>query len=348
MSRWLDPRCQPLPFSWPGPFVVLADDRLLMVRAGAVQTSSEDGATWSEPRPIPGLENSGALDNTGALLLTRAGVLVLVYMGQADFRFGWDAETGEPSPDSRCDVWAIRSLDEGVTWQDHQRLLCGYCGAIENMIETRAGDLVVPVQNMVPCPGRNVQYTYRSTDQGVTWTRSNVLDLGGHGHHDGGFEGTVAELSDGRLLLLLRTNLDRFWEAVSTDGGRYWRELRPSALDASSAPGYLLRLAGGRLALVWNRLNLESGAEGWRRADPQYHETAASWQRDELSLAFSPDDGQSWTEPVVLAREPGSTAQGTYLSYPFVLERRPGELWITTRFNVQPPLCVRVEEGDFA
>ena len=347
MSRWLDPRCRPLPFSLPGPFVVLGDDRLLMVREGAALTSADDGATWSEPRPIPGLESSGALDNTGSLLRTRGGMVVLVYMDQADFHFGWDPERGEPSPDSRCDVWAIRSLDDGERWQDHQRLLCGYCGAIQNIVETRAGDLVVPMQNMVPCPGRNVQYTYRSTDQGVSWTRSNVLDLGGHGHHDGGFEGTVAELSDGRLLMLLRTNLDCFWEAVSTDGGRFWRELRPSALDASSAPGCLLRLADGRLALAWNRLYPEGQSAFPRRDDPRFHETLASWQRDELSLAFSADDGRSWTEPVVLAREPGISAQGRYLSYPALLERRPGELWITTRFNVQPPLSVRVEEGEF-
>ena len=67
-------------------------------------------------------------------------------------------------------------------------------------------------------------------------------------------EATVAELSNGRLLMLIRTNLDRFWEAYSDDGGRYWREIRPSQIDASSSPGYLIRLASGRLALVWNRL----------------------------------------------------------------------------------------------
>ena len=31
--------------------------------------------------------------------------------------------------DSRLDVWAIRSLDEGKTWIDRQKILDGYCGA---------------------------------------------------------------------------------------------------------------------------------------------------------------------------------------------------------------------------
>ena len=53
------------------------------------------------------------------------------------------------------------------------------------------------------------------------------------------------------------------------------------------------------------------------------HGTQASWQREELSLAFSEDDAKTWTKPVVIARQPGGG-----LSYPFVFERRPGELWI--------------------
>ena len=47
----------------------------------------------------------------------------------------------------------------------------------------------------------------------------------------------------------VRTNLDRFWEAFSDDG-RYWREVRPSTIDASSSPGFVLRLASGRKVLA--------------------------------------------------------------------------------------------------
>ena len=96
-------------------------------------------------------------------------------------------------------------------------------------------------------PARHVQFTCVSTDGGRSWRQSSIIDLGGHGHHDGVCEGTVAELSDGRLLMLLRTNLDRFWEAYSDDGGLSWREIRPSPIDASSAPGYLLACRAG----VW-------------------------------------------------------------------------------------------------
>jgi hypothetical protein len=44
---------------------------------------------------------------------------------------------------------------------------------------------------------------------------------------------------------------------------------------------------------------------------------------------------------VVIARQ----AKGS-LSYPFILERSPGELWIWTRYGSMPPLCVSLKEQD--
>ena len=53
--------------------------------------------------------------------------------------------------------------------------------------------------------------------------------VGGHGHHDGSIEATIVERRDGSLWMLLRTNLDYFWEAFSHDQGHRWREMRPRA-----------------------------------------------------------------------------------------------------------------------
>ena len=69
-------------------------------------------------------------------------------------------------------------------------------------------------------------------------------------------------------------------------------------------------------------------------------ERKASWQREELSLAFSEDDAKTWTKPVVIARQPGGG-----LSYPFVFERRPGELWIITRYPTK--VSFSLKEADF-
>ena len=57
-------------------------------------------------------------------------------------------------------------------------------------------------------------------------------------------------------------------------------------------------------------------------------------------MAFSEDDGKTWTEPVVIARDLGKRQ-----SYPYVYERRPGELWITT---MQGLVRIGFREADFA
>jgi len=158
----------------------------------------------------------------------------------------------------------------------------------------------------------------------------------------------VGELSDGRLMMLIRTTLGQHWRAYSDDHGRYWRVIEPSGIDASSAPGWLLRLKSGRLALVWNRSKPE-GAEDWPKTTSSgpSSEFPASWYREELSLVFSEDDGDTWTKPVVLARQPGGQ-----FAYPYLMERTPGELWVFTRYTwlkggkAAPPLAVSVKEHD--
>jgi sialidase-1 len=338
-GRWIEPRCTVLPFTKTGPFVELDDGRLMMVEGNATITTSDDGQTWSEPRPIYEGEGPGIPDR-GQLIKTRSGVIILVYPDMSTFKWGWDNDTGKAAPDVQLDVWAIRSLDDGQTWVDRQMLLDGYCGALMDILETTSGHIVVPVQDLVRDPDRHAQYTFVSADEGKTWTRSNLVDIGGHGHHDGGCEATVQELTDGRLLMLIRTNLDRLWEAYSDDHGYHWREIRPSAIDASSSPAYLTRLRSGRLALAWNRLYPE-GQDSFPRRAGQYSEVEASWHREELSIAFSEDDGATWTAPVVIARE-----KGAWLSYPYIFERRPGELWVFANQG-KPPVAVRLFEADF-
>lgn len=339
-ERWIDPRCTVLVTDKLGPFVELSDGSLMIVEENATRLSNDEGRTWSEPRPITDGPGPGRPSSEGMLQKTSEGTIVYVYMDMETYKWAWDEVEKEPAEDVRLDVWAIRSLDEGKTWVDRQRIFEGYCGALINIIETQSGHIVAPVQRLLRDPGRHGQCAYVSADSGETWRRSNVIDLGGHGHHDGVCEGTVAELQDGRLLMLLRTNWDRFWEAYSSDKGLSWRVIQPSAIDASSAPGYLTRLASGRLALVWNRLYPE-GKNDYPRAggDCNVSDHPATWHREELSVAFSDDDGNTWTTPAVIARD------GEGLSYPYVLERRPGELWITTRF--QGRLRISLRERDF-
>ncbi|MCR4408806.1 MAG: sialidase family protein [Candidatus Saccharicenans sp.] len=343
-ERWVHPACKPLEVSKKGPFVLMPDGALATVDDRGFSVSRDGGQTWSPPVFVcQGL--NPAEPASYYLLRTRNNVLILVYLNFEGRKFSWDNERNEPG-DCRLEIWAVRSLDGGRTWVDNQRILEGYNPNFFGLIQLSSGRVVVPLQHLVADPGRLVTCSFYSDDDGLTWRRSNWIDLGGHGHHDGAFEPTIAELPDGRVLMLIRTGLDRFWQAISEDG-KYWRTIQPSRIEASSSPGYLLRLSSGRYALVWNRLNPEGRVLEKTRPTPFHSELPASWHREELSLAFS-DDGFNWSRPVVIARQPGGQ-----LSYPYVFEPEPGVLWVIAGFAFRKswqdpdPLALKLREADF-
>ena len=342
-ERWTDPVCQPLSVEVRRPFVRLPDGGLMAVAGNATIVSADDGSTWQKPRPIyRGDRNSlpppgpGIPRNSGQLLSTSEGTLVLVWIDERVLN--WDDDSREPGADARGDLWAIRSLDGGATWVDRQRLFRGVCGHPPiNMIESANGRIVVTNQFYLRRPGRNAIRVYSSGDGGKSWRGSNIIDLGGHGHHDGAFEPTFIERRDGTLWMLIRTNWDRFWEAISYDEGLSWRTIRPSSIKASTSPGYLTRLQSGRILLAWNRLHPE-GADSFPRRSGQLSEDEASWHREELSISLSEDEGGNWSAPRVIARE-----KDAWISYPYVFEHAPGQIWILTG---QGDLRLRVAERD--
>lgn len=322
-ARWVNPLCQPLWVERNGPFVELADGRLMTIDRQGMRTSSDDGKTWSEPQPIcEGLAGlrEGKEPATFYIVRTKSGVLSILFLNATTYRFHWDYTINQPK-DCRLEVWSIRSLDGGKTWIDRQKVLDGYNTNFFGFIQTTKGRLVAVFDHLVTDPGRYVACSLVSDDDGKTWTRSNLIDLGGHGDHSGAMEPTVVELTDGRLLMLIRTHWGRFWEAISEDGGLSWRTIRPSAIAAPSAPGHLVRLRSGRLFFVYN-------------PPPD---------RQELACVFSEDDGRTWTKPLPIARE----KKGGQLSYPYVFERRPGELWIIAGFAFrkrwQEPMPLRLK-----
>ena len=328
-SRWVHPLCQPLSIDNQGPFVTLADGSLMTVDVKGMRISKDGAKTWSEPQPVcEGLAGlrEGREPATFYIVQTQSGALVIVYLNSTTYNFSWDGNTNQPKDDCRLEVWAIRSTDGGATWIDRQRILEGYNPNFFGFIQTSSGRLVAVVPHIVLNPGRYAACSLTSDDDGKTWQRSNLIDLGGHGHHSGAMEPTVAELSDGRLLMLIRTHWGRFWEAFSEDSGLSWRTIRPSRFESSSAPGQLLKLQSGRLAFISN------GKVG----------------RQELFLAFSEDDAKSWTKPTVIARQTGGQ-----LSYPYIFEHRPGELWIIAGFAFKKgwkepvPLRLTVNEEKF-
>ena len=343
-ERWVDPRCTPLELTKYGPFVKNDDGSLLVIDKNILRVSTDGGKTWSEGgTPIdPGLD-IGANGHVGQFIRTGAGTLIIAFLDMSRYTWDWNNETQGPNPGCKLELWTLRSTDGGKTWSDKQRLLDGYNADFMGLVQASNGRIVLAAEHLAPELRRWTVCSFVSDDEGVTWKRSNWIDLGGHCHHDGAVEPSLAELSDGRMLMVIRTNLDRLWSAYSDDHGRYWRVIQPMNLDASSAPPWVLRLQNGHLALVWNRLNPAGGVAPKTKSEGPSSEYPASWFREELSIAFSSDDAKTWSEPVVIAREPGGQ-----LAYPYLFEAGPDALWVLTHYgSVNPPLAVQIRESDF-
>jgi hypothetical protein len=342
---WVHPKAKRLPMQLTDAMVMLGDGSLLTTDGTDACVSRDDGVTWERhplfkvAGPKPRFENM--------LIRCASGTVVFVYVDNTTMKWGWDDVKHEPTVTPVREAYCVRSFDEGRTWTEPVRIV-EFAGCSVHGMQMSTGRIVIPMQPCLFDPFRNAQNTYVSDDEGVTWKNSNIIDLGGHGHHDGAIEGTVAELKDGRLWMLLRTNLDRFWQAFSEDGGLSWRTILPTNIDASSAPAWLQRLSSGRLMMAWNRLYQQGLTDEQRKAweaeggryggDRNSCLPMSSWHRNELSIAFSEDDGVTWSSPIVVARD-------KRLAYPTIIERRPGEIWITTRFSQR--LAVSLYERDF-
>jgi len=335
-----------------GPFAILPDGRLFTVEDSANATnaliSADGGKTWQKS-PMFTEPDKFSIRYERALICTQDGTVIVAFMNDVE-RTGWKWDPAiHDAPDARLPTYAVRSTDGGQTWETPQMLHDDWTGAIRDMIQLRNRTVVFTSQMLLHGPGRHATVTYSSKDDGTSWQRSNIIDLGGIGHHDGAIEATLVQRNDDSLLLLMRTNWGRLWQAVSKNSGKQWHPIGPTTLDAATAPPILERLQSGRIFLAWNRYYYEGTEESpTYGGDNQRSGTLTSNNRQELSIAFSENDGETWGDPVVVATVPPD-ANGTYprkeVAYPYVFERRPGELWLTTWRGAG--LRVRLFEKDF-
>jgi hypothetical protein len=126
----------------------------------------------------------------------------------------------------------------------------------------------------------------------------------------GAIEPTIAPISGGRLLMLVRVQLGEVWQATSSDGLE-WSSLTRTSLDLGGTL-HMIRLADGRLALVRNPAD-QAGIAKYGR--PIGYDLGV--------LTISADDGGSWSGPVEVVRE--SNPRVAHLT---LVEPTPGTLLI--------------------
>jgi predicted neuraminidase len=252
--------------------------------------SHHDGSGWSAPREVAtGLQADGMRHPCWNPVLhpLTGGPLLLFY------------KVG-PSPSTWWGM-LITSADGGRTWAAPVRLPEGIAGPIKNKpVELSDGRLLCG--SSTEDSGWRVHMEWTS-DGGRRWSRTEALNDGEKVH---AIQPTILVHRDGRLQILCRSRRSgAILSATSSDLGKTWSELRPSALPNPNSGIDAVTLRDGRHLLVYNH-------------------TAAG--RSPLNVAVS-NDGEEWSAALVLEDQPGE------YSYPAAIQAPDGLVHITYTWN---------------
>jgi sialidase-1 len=132
---------------------------------------------------------------------------------------------------------------------------------------------------------------YYSDDNGRTW-KTGGQKLTVQGCSFGADEPAVIELKDGRVMMLIRTDIGRICRSFSADQGIIWTKPETTDLVSPSSPATIRRIPStGDLLLIWNN------------AAPSPQNKGGS--RNPLTTAISSDDGKTWRHIRNLEDSPG-------------------------------------------
>ncbi|MBX9791850.1 MAG: glycoside hydrolase [Pirellulales bacterium] len=295
--------------------------------------SADSGHTWGPRRvlvELPEIATPATNWGDAVPLVERSGQLHA-------FLLRWDA-SDKQAPFPKLALWHLQAAPPYDKWTEPRLLFDGYIGALLSAVQLKSGTIVAPFAYMTTrhysqsLPGL-MSYVYMgehtttavfSRDGGATFATSPTpINLPASiilGNENGAIEPVCLELRDGRVWMLIRTQLGRLWESFSSDGAS-WSPPRPSQFFSSDSPAGLTRLADGRIVLLWNNCQRYPYAHGGRQV---------------LHAAISSDEGQSWSGFREVLRdpkrlEPAHPIRGDYGSaYPIGAATPDGKLLFAT------------------
>jgi sialidase-1 len=260
--------------------------------------SEDGGRTWGEKYLIQ--ENIGQKNvmNQGIVRL-KSGALALFFVKHDN--------------NAQLSMHMKRSLDEGLTW-DQPRNITPYSGAHatanDRAVILSSGRIIIPLAGETESvPGKYGAFSIYSDDSGETWTIGQFINM----TTGSPAEPVVVELSDKRVMMLIRTTLGYIYKAYSEDGGTTWGDPIQTELTSPYAPAMIKQLSKkGQLLLVWNN-------------------NGVNQNRRPLTMAISKDDGETWTNFINL--EPADKGVNAYPSF----TTHHGEVLITYyTYNPKP------------
>ena len=244
--------------------------------------SDDGGSTWSAGRIIKESYDPDAYAGGGkrigspALLAGQDGSLLLFH------------DVMNTRDDHRTHL--CRSYDQGVTWSESVPLstaLGYYVMNNDRAVRLGSGRILAPSALHGPMPATRRHghaFCFYSDDDGLTWERStDSVDVGSE---SGSQEPGVVELTDGRVMMYVRTDHGRPYRCYSADQGLSWSQPAPMSVASPCSPQTIRRIpSSGDLLMMWN-------------------DTRGPARRP-LTSAISRDEGDTWEQRVTLEDEDG-------------------------------------------
>jgi len=282
-----------------GDFVQLKDGSLLFVYTHftggggdhsaahlAGRLSRDSGRTWTGKDTIV-VPNEGKRNVMSvSLLRLRSGQIALFYLRK--------------NSTEDCRPYMRVSTDEAKTWSAPR--LCidpvGY-NVLNNdrVVQLDSGRLVLPVSRHGG-PGQKWSAAgeiscWLSDDRGKTWRQSRtVLNKRTERRRVVLQEPGVVALTDGRLMMFMRTTMGSQYLSYSSDRGGTWTPAKPSAIRSPCSPASIERIpTTGDLLLVWN--------------DHSKIAPALRGKRTPFTVAISSDEGKTWRNVRTIEDDPG-------------------------------------------
>jgi len=287
--------------------------------------STDSGYTWSKAEVVHQFADR-------ACLLSEVyveGDVVTMFVETHTGRFGdWKVST-------------TRSADSGRTWSDLEPFVPAPRRAfVRNRFVASWGEWFLPLQSYdivddpTPSPMKDGSFktpydaALVSGDQGKTWAQSGRIEP-----CHAWAESNITELSDGRLVMLVRYDGSGcLYRSDSTDRGRTWTEAEPTSIPNPGSKIRLHRLSDGRICLVHNPNSATSHPNSKR---------AANCNRNPLSLWMSDDDMRTWGYRQDLIDFPGM------LAYPDgIIDDKEEWLHFTFDYNRHDVIYVGVKLPD--
>ena len=247
--------------------------------------SRDGGRTWGDYRQLVARGPDDTAAYKPSLLRLQSGHILFRY--EMYHRF-------VQNEDRIISAYVCKSEDECQTFSEPTPIWerSGHLtGSMNDVRQLSTGRIVVPTETItgkalqqdgegfLAPTDTGVSGSFYSDDQGQTWHEcDNYVYLPMRGAE----EPKIEELRDGRLLMVMRTQLGSVFKSISADGGQSWSKPQTTGLMSPESCPALTRVpATGDLLLVWNH----------GRYDPTFDHYG---KRTPLSVGLSTDDGETW------------------------------------------------------